>query len=264
MMLLSQTKEFSHEHTFHTWRQCPDGDVGFGLGVPQVKSVVQRRNLWLLMTAQDRRTFVVVVYVLLFHALMLWGLQSGLLRRAVELVVPVQMLSEFIEPPAPTPTPPAPPVVVKQPVVHPRTPTLPSVPQPLARQEETTAPESWVVPSAPPAPLAAITAPVVQAAPAPAAPSVELPSSDDDYLQNPKPVYPGISKRRGEQGVVIHSVFIGTDGLPVSARLVKSSGFDALDQAALTAVMRWRYSPGKRNGVPTAMSFNVPINWVLE
>jgi protein TonB len=28
--------------------------------------------------------------------------------------------------------------------------------------------------------------------------------------------------------------------------------------------MRWRYSPGKRNGVPTSMSFNVPINWVLE
>jgi protein TonB len=45
---------------------------------------------------------------------------------------------------------------------------------------------------------------------------------------------------------------------------VKSSGFDRLDQAALIAVMRWRYTPGKRNGVPTAMSFNVPINWVLE
>jgi protein TonB len=30
-----------------------------------------------------------------------------------------------------------------------------------------------------------------------------------------------------------------------------------------TAVMRWRYVPGKRNGVP-AMWFNVPINFVLE
>ena len=93
---------------------------------------------------------------------------------------------------------------------------------------------------------------------------MELPSSDADYLQNPKPQYPGLSKRLGEQGQVIHSVLIGTDGLPVSAQLVKSSGFDRLDQAAYTAVMRWRYVPGKRNGVPTAMSFNVPINWVLE
>lgn len=68
----------------------------------------------------------------------------------------------------------------------------------------------------------------------------------------------------GEQGQVIHSVLIGADGLPVSARLVKSSGFDRLDEASFNAVMRWRYTPGKRHGVPTAMSFNVPINWVLE
>ena len=100
---------------------------------------------------------------------------------------------------------------------------------------------------------------------APAAASrVELPSSDADYLQNPRPLYPPLSKRLGEQGQVVYSVLIGTDGLPVSARLVKSSGFDRLDQAAMSAVMRWRYSPGKRNGVATAMSFNVPIHWVLE
>lgn len=231
-----------------------------------MKSVLQRRNIWLLMTAQDRRTFVVVLYVLLFHALLLWGLQSGLLKRVVEQVVPVQMLSEFIEPPAPkVAPPPAPPQEVKRPMVQPKAPSLPTVTPPLAVQQDSAAPEAWAVQAAPPVPLAAVTAPVVQAAPAaPAAPSVELPSSDADYLQNPKPVYPSSSKRRGEQGVVIHSVLIGTDGLPVSARLVKSSGFAALDQAALTAVMRWRYVPGKRNGVPTAMSFNVPINWVLE
>lgn len=231
-----------------------------------MKSALQRRNLWLMMTAQDRRTFVVVANVLVLHALMLWALQSGLLKRAVELVVPVQMLSEFIEPPAPkVAPPPAPPQVIQRPVVQPKAPSLPSAPAPLAVQDNSAVPQTWAVPAAAPVPLAAVTAPVVQAAPAPpAAPSVELPSSDADYLQNPKPVYPSGSKRRGEQGVVIHSVLIGVDGLPVSARLVKSSGFAALDQAAMTAVMRWRYSPGKRNGVPAAMSFNVPINWVLE
>lgn len=59
-------------------------------------------------------------------------------------------------------------------------------------------------------------------------------------------------------------MLIGADGLPFSAQLLKSSGFERLDQAAYTAVMRWRYVPGKRNGVPSAMAFNVPINWVLE
>lgn len=230
-----------------------------------MKLVLQRRSLWLATTPQDRRTFVVVGNVLLFHVVLLWGLQSGLLKRAVELVVPVQMLGEFIEPPAPTPAPPASPVLVKQPVAQPKTPSVPTLPQPLAVQQDTAPAQSWVMPVAPPAPLEAITAAAAEATPAPpAAPSVELPFSDADYLQNSKPAYPPASKRLGEQGVVIHSVLIGADGLPISAKLVKSSGFDRLDQAAQTAVMRWRYSPGKRNGVPVAMSFNVPISWVLE
>ncbi|APW46581.1 energy transducer TonB [Rhodoferax antarcticus] len=220
------------------------------------------------MTHQDRRTFVVVANVLLFHAMLLWALQSGLLKRAVELVVPVQMLGEFIERLAPAPAPPAPPAVVKPSVARSKAPSAPTLPQPVAVQKDTEAPQSWVIAAVPletSSPRSAITASVAAVAPAPpAAPSVELPSSDADYLQNPKPIYPAASKRLGEQGVVIHSVQIGADGFPISARLVRSSGFHRLDQASLTAVMRWRYSPGKRNGLPTAMSFNVPINWVLE
>ena len=222
------------------------------------------------MAPQARRKLLVVANVLLLHVALLWALQSGLLKRAVELVVPVQMLSEFIEPPAPkvVPPPPAPPTPVKPAVAKPLVPSLPPAPQPLAVVDHAPAPDARTVEATRPAPLAPVTAPVVQttqAPPAPpSAPRVELPSSDADYLQNPKPIYPPQSKRMGEQGQVVHSVLIGVDGLPVSARLVKSSGFDRLDQAAMTAVMRWRYTPGKRNGVPAAMSFNVPINWVLE
>ena len=109
------------------------------------------------------------------------------------------------------------------------------------------------------------------AAPATAAPSaqlspppVQLPSSDADYLQNPPPPYPSLSKRLNEQGKTIIKVLIGADGLPQRAEIVRSSGFERLDQAALVTVMRWRYVPGKRGGVAEAMWFNVPINWVLE
>ena len=73
-----------------------------------------------------------------------------------------------------------------------------------------------------------------------------------------------MSRRLQEQGQVIHSVLIGADGLPINAKLVKSSGFDRLDEAAYKAVMRWRYVPGKINGVPTPMNYDVPIAWVLE
>ena len=215
------------------------------------------------------RHAVITVGVVLLHALALWALQSGLLRRAVEVLVPVQLLAEFVEPPAPAVQPP-PPAPNKAPVAKANnTPSLPPPPIPLAVPDTTPAPAAPVGVVTPPAPAPALAAPVAAVAPAappapPAPPRVELPSSNADYLQNPKPAYPPLSKRLHEEGVVVHSVFIGADGLPVSAQLLTSSGFERLDQAAHTAVMRWRYVPGKRNGVPTAMSFNVPIVWELQ
>ncbi|RZL55246.1 MAG: energy transducer TonB, partial [Variovorax sp.] len=97
-----------------------------------------------------------------------------------------------------------------------------------------------------------------------APPSVQLPSSNAEYLNNPKPVYPSMSKRLGEQGKTIVRVLIGVDGMPQSASIRQSSGYDRLDEAARVAVMSWRYTPGKRNGVVEPMEFNVPINWVLN
>ncbi len=93
---------------------------------------------------------------------------------------------------------------------------------------------------------------------------MQLPSSNADYLQNPKPAYPPLSKRLGEQGKVIVRVLIGADGVPQKAELRQSSGFERLDQAALATVLKWRYVPGKRGGVAEEMWFNVPINFVLE
>ena len=91
-----------------------------------------------------------------------------------------------------------------------------------------------------------------------------MPSSDADYLQNPKPAYPSISRRLNEQGKSTVRVLIGADGQPQRAEIAKSSGFSRLDDAAMATVMRWRYVPGKRGGVAEAMWFNVPINWILE
>lgn len=208
--------------------------------------------------------------VLLFHALALWGLQSGLIRRAVEIIVPAEVLSEIIEPPAPkAPPPPAPAPKVPQPkTVAPRPTPLPPAPQPVAIADTTPAPAAPTGVSTPQPPAPPVAAPVAATPPAPPAPpappKVELPSSDADYLQNPKPAYPAISKRLGEQGKVVLRVLIGADGLPQKAEIKQSSGFDRLDQAALTTVMRWRYVPGKRGGIPETMWFQVPLNFVLE
>ncbi len=217
------------------------------------------------------RNVVVIGGVILFHVAALWALQAGLLRRAVEVIVPAEIIAEFIAPPPPKveppPVPPKPPVPVKQPIVKKLAP-LPPPPIPVAIVDPTPAPNAptgIVAAQPPPPPIAApvAAAPVAPVAPPPP-PKVELPSSDAAYLQNPKPSYPSLSKRLGEQGKVIIRVLIGVDGLAQKTEIRQSSGFDRLDQAALTTVQRWRYVPGKRNGVAEAMWFNVPVNFVLE
>ena len=55
------------------------------------------------------RNVIVTISVIAFHVIALWLLQTGLLRRAVELVVPAQVIAEFIEPPRPRDEPPPPP-----------------------------------------------------------------------------------------------------------------------------------------------------------
>lgn len=212
----------------------------------------------------DRRLFIVIA-VVGFHVLGLWALQTGLLRRAVELVVPVQVLAELIELPQPqvTPTPAAPqPAPVPQRV----TPTKPvprQAAQPIAVAEPVSAepaPTGTTEPQ-PPAP----TMPVAVAEPAqPAPPKIEQPSSSAEHLNNAPPPYPPLSKRLGEQGKVIVRAFIEVNGTASKAEIRSSSGYDRLDQTALQTVLKWRYVPGKRAGAPEAMWFNIPINFVLE
>ncbi|MBU4519049.1 MAG: energy transducer TonB [Gammaproteobacteria bacterium] len=216
----------------------------------------------------DRRLFIVIA-VVGFHVLGLWALQTGLLRRAVELVVPVQVMAEFIELPQPqvTPTPPPPqprPKPVPKQVIPPK-PVPRQVPQPAAIADPTPSPTVATGITEPQPPAPPLLTPVVVAEPAPPAPPrIELPSSSADYINNAPPPYPPLSKRLGEQGKVIVRALIEVNGSASKAEIRTSSGYERLDQTALQTVLKWRYVPGKRAGVPEAMWFNIPINFVLE
>lgn len=218
------------------------------------------------------RLILIAVSVVVFHLAALWALHTGLLRRAAELVIPVQILSEIITPPAPRPA--APPPVT----LPPKAPPPPALPKPVRSVAPQPAPQPLSVSE--PAPTAASVTPAAPIAPAVAAPSpaaastaaaapapqprLQLPSSAADYLNNPPPEYPRLSRRMGEQGKVVVRVLIGADGSAQKAEINRSSGYDRLDQAALATVLKWRYVPGKRGDKPEAMWFNVPINFVLE
>ena len=220
------------------------------------------------------RNAAIIGSVVVFHGVALWALNNGLLQRAIEVVVPAEILAEFIAPPPPA-APPAPAPAVQPPpeAVKPRVTPPPPRPRPAPRPApapmpltvQDAAPSAPVMQAAPPAPPAP--PPPPPAPPAPPAPAPEVvvqPSSNATYLNNPKPAYPAASRRLGETGRVIVRVLIGPDGRAQEARIQRSSGFDRLDQVALeTARDRWRYRPGTRNGVPEPMWFNVPINFEL-
>ena len=215
------------------------------------------------------RNLRIVLAVLLLHGGALWALQSGLLRKVAELVVPAKILVEMAASEAAQPEKPAPvpaPVAAQVPQARPITPTTPTT---LAVQETTpsatelaSVAASTTVATAHTAASTQANAPTAQAAPAPAA--LVLPSSDADYLNNPRPPYPPMSKRLREQGKVVVRTLIGVDGTAQQAEIKQSSGFDRLDQAALATALRWRYVPGKRAGIAETMWFNLPFTFVLE
>jgi protein TonB len=212
-----------------------------------------------------KRNVIIAISVVAFHIVALWALQTGLRRRTDEVIVPVEILSEFIAPQAPKVMPPplpARPVPVKQSVAKVPARLQTPAPQPLAIADSAPSPNAPVGITTPAPGATTGTASAAATPPAPA--RLEQPTSDADYLQNPAPPYPALSKRLGEQGKVVVGVLIGVDGNAQKAEIKQSSGFDRLDQAALGTVLHWRYVPGKRAGVPEAMWFNVPINFVLK
>jgi protein TonB len=215
-----------------------------------------------------RQRFFIVASVLLLHALALWALQAGLLQRvlllAEEIVVPVEFITPetppLVKPPPPLPKPlPSSKTPVAAPIPSPAPPVAPA-PLPLAIADTT--------PSAN-APVGVTHAPVATApvavAPSPPAPAVkvELPSSDAEYLHNPRPKYPGLSISRNEQGTVRLSVLVGADGRPKDVKIKTSSGFERLDRAAREAVLGWTFVPGKRAGVPEEMWYDLPMPFKL-
>jgi len=147
--------------------------------------------------------------------------------------------------------PPLPPKVKTKP--QPVKPAVSKVPVAQASQETQTESLSESSPSlvsASPASLAVEQKPLVRA--------------EADYLNNPKPSYPRLSKRMGEQGEVRLRVLVGVDGRVVSVGLGRSSGFERLDESAMESVKTWRFKPASQGGEALETWVEVPIKFVLE
>lgn len=90
------------------------------------------------------------------------------------------------------------------------------------------------------------------------------PRFDADYLNNPAPAYPRVSRRHREQGVVTLRVYVLPNGAPERVELERSSGFALLDEAALEAVRKWKFVPAQAGGKAVAAWVNVPLEFSLN
>ncbi|MCK5228187.1 MAG: energy transducer TonB [Desulfobulbaceae bacterium] len=84
------------------------------------------------------------------------------------------------------------------------------------------------------------------------------------YSRNPAPPYPRIARKRRLQGTVMLQVLVDADGNPSEIKPISSSGHGILDKAALTAVQKWTFSPGTRDGANVEMWVQVPVRFHLR
>ncbi len=157
------------------------------------------------------------------------------------VVVPPPRPQPALDTPRPTPVPPE--AVVAPPV--PETPVAQPAPQPVA------------VPAPVPAPVVAEVAPPVPPAPTPPRPA--------DYLTNPKPPYPALSRRLGEAGLVRLNVLVNADGSVGRLELDRSSGHPRLDRSAMETVQSsWKFEPARQGGKAVPAWVIVPIQFTLR
>jgi protein TonB len=187
--------------------------------------------------------------VALLHIAIIYALVNALAHRSITMShAPIETKIITETPPERAEPPPPPPQFA---------PSLPAfIPPPEVNIErpppvQSTAPTA-VTTVRPPEPAPPATQPVS------IAPKIDLQHSRE-------PEYPPQSRRLGEQGSVVLQVLVDVDGKVIDSKLVQSSGFDRLDQAALDGVKTsYRFVPGTVDGKPAPMWYAFKFNWRLR
>ncbi len=227
---------------------------------------LSQKNIEYLEPSQNFISLPGLLFVLALHGALLFVLWNQRLIPPPEQIV--TLFADILTIPVPETAPkakPEPPPVKLQPIKKPKpkpkqrrltakTPVLPkqefAAPPPEAETEVDLEPEP-VIEAPPPAQIQ--TGPVML--------SSELSVSCPKLTA---PAYPSLSRRMGEEGKLVLRVELDETGRVDEARVVNSSGFTRLDNAALAAVKVWQCKPSLRNGQPVRAVALQPFNFVLQ
>lgn len=167
---------------------------------------------------------VAALHVGLIYAL-IRGLQIGLVH-----ILPQPIVVHVVTQPPPEP--------VRLPLPPPTEATLPqtdTMPPPIVKIDE---PRETIIVKTSDQPTLTPTAPAAASEPARAVPGTHT-----------IPDYPVLSRRLGEQGIVLLRIVVADSGRIDTVSVIRSSGYSRLDEAACEWVTRyWRYTPAIEGG----------------
>lgn len=182
----------------------------------------------------------------------------------VEMIAPDALSAPAVPARAMEPVTPPPPA--KREMPRPKRPAV-KTPTPSPKANEViAAPDALAAADAPAMNVQESAAPPAEAVASTKPAQVETTQArfDANYLKNPAPAYPAMSRRLGEEGHVVLRVFVDVEGRAEQIEIKSSSGFPRLDQAAEDAVRRWKFVPARRGDEVVATWVAVPIIFNLH
>jgi TonB family protein len=85
-----------------------------------------------------------------------------------------------------------------------------------------------------------------------------------ELIHQVRPEYPEEARKEGIEGATWVKALVDTEGNVSKVELGKTSGVDALDQAALEAAKEFKFKPGLQKGKPVAVWVNFKVDFVLD
>ncbi len=82
--------------------------------------------------------------------------------------------------------------------------------------------------------------------------------------RNAPPQYPVLAERNGWEGTVMLKALVEKEGRASQVVVGESSGYKILDKAALKAVQKWQFEPGRIGSVTVASWVKIPVRFRIE
>jgi protein TonB len=188
----------------------------------------------------------------------------------LEAIVPAEPASPPVE------IAPAASALPEAPVATPKVPVPPPAPRPVPRSHATAPSMPGPAEVRPALEVYHPSGPTVPAAPLQSAPPpltaprqeasvpVVPPHPASGLASNRKPVYPVEARSRHETGRVVLRVQVSVAGSAAAVDIITSSGHPLLDQAALAAILAWRFDPATRAGLAVPGQVDVPVDFRMD